>query len=602
MTLIAEGTLVGTEGNDTFIGTGIAETINGKAGNDIIYGLGKGDHLSGEKGNDLLDGGAGNDTLFGGNDDDILSGGIGDDSLSGDLGNDNFIGAGGFDTINGGDGNDTVTYANSGAVTLRSQGELLKNNDTKDRLINIETIIANGAAKHNTIDTSTAGAGIIINANLQTQSLQVFNIPSLSNPLAFTVGEFDDVIGSDGNDTITGDKQANILSGGGGNDAIDGGDGNDTLSGGTGNDSLLGGAGTDLYRAGVGNDTFNGGTGTDTADYSGIAQNMTLLPTGVIKKEDGTKDQLISVENIIANTALSNNTIDASTAGASVSINVNLQSKSLKVFGIPGVPANPLKFKVQNFDNVIGTNQNDRIAGDSQSNILSGGGGNDTLIGGVGRDTLAGGDGTDTVDYSKFQQSIVLLPTGLIKKADSTTDDIDGVETIIANSTVANNTIDNSIATAPVSIEVDLFANTLKVYDIPGVPINPLSRTVKNFDNVIGTNQKDKITGDTQGNILAGGGGDDILNGGTGNDTLSGGSGADIFLFDKLASVGLDTIEDFLRSDGDIVQVSKSGFGAASTDQFSYSNVTGALSFNGQQFATLEGGVSFVPSSDLILV
>ncbi|MEG3440242.1 calcium-binding protein, partial [Pannus brasiliensis CCIBt3594] len=148
-----------------------------------------------------------------------------------------------------------------------------------------------------------------------------------------------------------------------------------------------------------GNDTLNGlvGSGIDTADYSsltnaGIAQRITLLPTGVVSKGVsglfGT-DQLNSIERIIANASATNNSIDASTAGAGATITVNLNTSSLIVNGIPGLGS--LSFSVLNFDDVTGTSGNDSIIGDSQNNILNGGAGNDTINGGNGNDTVDGG-------------------------------------------------------------------------------------------------------------------------------------------------------------------------------------------------------------------
>src|SRR5207237_5839899 len=64
---------------------------------------------------------------------------------------------------------------------------------------------------------------------------------------AYLYGSFEDVIGTAGNDTLTGDAADNILIGGGGNDALDGGGGNDTLAGGEGGNTLAGGAGNDAY-------------------------------------------------------------------------------------------------------------------------------------------------------------------------------------------------------------------------------------------------------------------------------------------------------------------------------------------------------------------
>ena len=63
------------------------------------------------------------------------------------------------------------------------------------------------------------------------------------------------ILGSGGNDTITG---------GLGNDTIMGGDGNDILVGGLGNDVIYGDSGNNVIIGGQGDDTLYGGTGEDT--------------------------------------------------------------------------------------------------------------------------------------------------------------------------------------------------------------------------------------------------------------------------------------------------------------------------------------------------
>lgn len=102
---------------------------------------------------------------------------------------------------------------------------------------------------------------------------------------------------------------------------------------------------------------------------------------------------------------------------------------------------------------------------------------------------------------------------------------------------------------------------------------------------------------------LNGGDGNDFLKGEAGNDTLTGGAGADIFAFSSLSDK-IDVITDFKYSEGDKIQISKSGFGADSSSQFYYDNGTGGLFFSGQQFATLQAGLGsgFIPSLDITFV
>ena len=76
------------------------------------------------------------------------------------------------------------------------------------------------------------------------------------------------IIGSDFDDTLTGDAANNVLSGGPGNDTLTGGLGNDIMAGGAGSDTLDGGAGNDTLFGGAGNDNLTGGTGADTFKWS----------------------------------------------------------------------------------------------------------------------------------------------------------------------------------------------------------------------------------------------------------------------------------------------------------------------------------------------
>ncbi|MBP7339723.1 Calx-beta domain-containing protein [Niveispirillum sp.] len=72
------------------------------------------------------------------------------------------------------------------------------------------------------------------------------------------------ITGGGGFDTLYGMDGADFIQGGDGGDLIDGGGGNDTLEAGTsGFDTIIGGAGDDLVIATGGNQTLDGGTGND---------------------------------------------------------------------------------------------------------------------------------------------------------------------------------------------------------------------------------------------------------------------------------------------------------------------------------------------------
>ena len=93
-----------------------------------------------------------------------------------------------------------------------------------------------------------------------------------------------------------------------------------------------------------------------------------------------------------------------------------------------------------------------------------------------------------------------------------------------------------------------------------------------------------------------------MVYGGYGNDILTGGTGADAFYFGSKLE-GVDVIKDFQWKEGDVIQISKTGFGASSLSQFSYNNLTGNLSFNGATFATIENTpAGFAVALDVQLV
>jgi Ca2+-binding RTX toxin-like protein len=79
----------------------------------------------------------------------------------------------------------------------------------------------------------------------------------------------ENLITGSGNDTVTGDDNANLLSSGGGLDVVVGEGGNDTLLGGAGNDTLEGGLGDDVLRGGSGHDDLVGEQGDDVLEGNG---------------------------------------------------------------------------------------------------------------------------------------------------------------------------------------------------------------------------------------------------------------------------------------------------------------------------------------------
>jgi len=76
----------------------------------------------------------------------------------------------------------------------------------------------------------------------------------------------DCIVGYGGDDTIRGLGNDDLLVGGPGNDTIEGGSGDDEIKGGTGADEIDGGAGRDEIKGGDGNDRIDAGSGNDEVE------------------------------------------------------------------------------------------------------------------------------------------------------------------------------------------------------------------------------------------------------------------------------------------------------------------------------------------------
>ena len=164
------------------------DTLKGKGGKDRLWGFGGDDTVSGGDGDDKLYGGKGDDTLTGGAGDDELGhvlqigGEAGKDTLTGGAGNDTLYGGTGADTLDGGTGTDTAWYDGSNGVTIDLGG-------TKD------------------------SNGYVTGKGGEAEGDKLKNIENLQ--------------GSPGDDTLTGDGNSNTLEGKAGNDTLTGGGGND---------------------------------------------------------------------------------------------------------------------------------------------------------------------------------------------------------------------------------------------------------------------------------------------------------------------------------------------------------------------------------------
>ncbi len=197
---------------------------------------------------------------------------------------------------------------------------------------------------------------------------------SSDSELIFGNNDGDSLLGADGNDTLSGGKGDDDLLGGGGNDILTGGKNRDFLEGGLGNDVLYGGEGVDLLVGGEGNDTligdkdvdiYKGGAGNDLfvlrADQAGVRAADFELPDAVIVDFDKANDligltggltaSIISFETVslsLTDPRLALLTPDVVQNGASFLAKGGISQQSLDPDGNGRVEATYLRFGFTN--------------------------------------------------------------------------------------------------------------------------------------------------------------------------------------------------------------------------------------------------------------
>lgn len=323
-------------GNDTIRLSDAADRVYGFSGNDFIVGFG---------GNDYLDGGSGDDDLLGGNGDDIMIGGTGDDTFQ-------VASTGDQVRENAGEGNDLVasliTYtlgANVEALQLLDAGGAINGtgNGLDNLLIgNTSVNVLSGLGGNDAFFANSSGDTFVGGTGNDT-----YNVNFTGITVVEAAGEGTDKVKAGISYTLTANVENLELTGtaaisGTGNDGantITGNAGANVLTGLRGADVLLGLGGDDTLLPGSGSDRVDGGAGYDTVTYA-------EMTSGVIAQ-----------------------------FGATPSVGDRLD----------------------NVEQVIGSQSADRFLGDGNANKILGKGGDDYIEGGAGKDTISGGAGDDTI-------------------------------------------------------------------------------------------------------------------------------------------------------------------------------------------------------------
>ena len=391
---------------------GSMATITGTNGNDTVTPFSASAGVTGGTAT------SGADTILGLEGNDLLDGGGGDDSISGGGGNDDLSGGSGNDLIDGGDGRDVVRY------TGLSPG-----------LAGISAVVVDAGPQSDATVTGAEFGTDTIRSLEQIVGSDGNDTITIVSAETFTYGFF--VQGAAGNDLIIGPAtpkgsiyadylntavgsgvSVNLITG----RASDGQGGTDTLSGiasarGSAlGDTLIGNAGENWFLPRGGNDSIVGGAGIDMVLYVEASSPVSVnLATRRAQDGEGGIDTLSGIERIratgFADTLIGsgaderfsplggNDTID----GAGGIDTIDYSSTVAVTVNLSIGRASDGFGGVDSFSGieyVLAGSGNDNLTGSAGNDTLNGAEGDDYLRGFAGSDFIIGGAGFDTADYS----------------------------------------------------------------------------------------------------------------------------------------------------------------------------------------------------------
>lgn len=474
----------------------------------------------GENAGAVLDGNGGDDWLLGGDGDDLLEGGSGDDLLRGGQGANTyrFQPGWGEDSIReygAGVGQNVLEFGagiEPGDLLVRADGDslVLAHRNGRDWIV-----LVNGLQ-----EVKAAGGGLgrirfsdgrefsLSTVDLGTDADETVTGQDLGN-LLLAAGGDDELAGGDGND---------VLFGGDGNDVVDGGAGNDWLDGGSSDDRLVGGTGDDVYVVDGGDEvleTADGGTDTVHSSVnwtlSEHIENLTLLggkpvyATGNeadnVLRGNGRGNRLdggIGADRMAGGSGDDTYVVDE--AGDIVMEAERAGVDTVESSIDQALSANVECLHLTGQDDLSGTGNelDNEMVGNSGDNILTAGGGDDRLDGAGGVDTMVGGSGDDTYVVDDVEDQVV-------EHADEGQD-------------LVQTSLDYTLG--------EYFEDMTLTGSTDAVGTGNASN-----NRLIGSAGGNLLSGREGDDHLLGHDGDDILDGGAGDDRLDGGRGCDIYRF-----------------------------------------------------------------------
>jgi Ca2+-binding RTX toxin-like protein len=514
-------------------------------------------------------------TIVGSDYNDTIIGSVFGDRIDAKAGDDTIIGFVGADVVDGGSGTDTIRLENNSIEGFYNKS-FPSSNPTADlnratdaQITNVEIVSAAGIY------------GQPVNINLSSQT-EGFTIVGTNTTSIFTLVGDGYGIEIPVGDTITGSQGNDIIQGFIGQDNIDGGSGTDTISvdGETSylnaasdtqivnveaisaadgfqtvninlssqtegftivgtnvasdtiwddnevpittptGDTITGSQGNDIIQGFVGTDFVDGGSGTDTIV---LTETSTYLNTAA-------DEQIVSVEVVSA-------------ANAAQAVEINLSSQ------------------IEGFT-ITGSGYGDIITGSGYGDIINAGAGNDTINEFVGADTVDGGSGTDTIVLTATSTnlntaadnqivSVEAISAAVVTEAvtinlSSQTDGFTitgsdyadiitgsgGADTINAgdgddtiNGFVGGDDVDGGSGVNLLNLTADSISSLNLASDAQITNIQEISAMgIADAVSIDLSNQSD-------GFFILGSESDDIIQGSSGNDTVIGGTGTDTVVF-----------------------------------------------------------------------
>ncbi|MEZ2280012.1 MAG: DUF4347 domain-containing protein [Microcoleus sp.] len=348
---------------------------------------------------------------------------------------------------------------------------------------------------------------------------QDFIAAGWGNDIVYAGKESDIVFGGKNADRIFGDRSSDTLYGDRGPDTIVGDNGNSVDLTGNDGDLIFGGEGADAIAGNQGKDTVYGGKGADIV-YGGMENDVIWGDRG-------------------ADTLLGDNGDDSLFGGVLNALAKDSEGRDW-LFGGDG---NDLLNGQDNDDTLVGGNGRDLVFGGKGGDRIFGEGDSDTLYGGLGSDTILG-------DYGKAVDSTITTSEGdLIFGNDN--DDIigggSGNDTLLAGK-------GNDLVYGGKDADIiwgELGADTLVGDDgddsLYGGLQNPLVSDVDGRDLLFGGDGNDFLDGGDSSDSLDGGFGNDFVRGGNDDDLVDGNAGDDLIYGDNGSDIlcgddGNDTI------------------------------------------------------------